>query len=210
MSNIKYIFRDFWWVVANLDLKKDSHVTKIAEAYAMEKNELWKYIEKPFESFRNGKISEKKFWETVSKNIWVRTPLATKKVFHICPSTYAVLNTNIINLIKRLKKLGYISILLSDISLPVKEHTAKLWRYDSFEHIILSCDVGLSKFDDVTNWTTKIFEHALKKYKIKGKEALFIDDVEKNCIAAQKAWITTILAEKPTQVIRDVKQILNI
>jgi HAD superfamily hydrolase (TIGR01509 family) len=45
----------------------------------------------------------------------------------------------------------------------------------------------LSKYDDIQNETTKIFDYALKKYKIHPDEVIFIDDVEKNCIVAQKA-----------------------
>jgi len=210
MSKIKYIFRDFWWVVATLDYKKSAHMAFIAKAYKIERSELRKYIEKPFEPFRRGEISEQKFREMLSKNIWVKTPAAAKKVFHVCPSGYAVLRKSIINFINKLKKLWYISVLLSDVYPPTKAITKKLWRYDFFDKLILSCDVGLSKFDDVTNWTTKIFDYALKKYKVKPDEALFIDDVEKNCLVAQKAWMKTLIAEKPSQVIRDLKELLKI
>jgi FMN phosphatase YigB (HAD superfamily) len=50
----------------------------------------------------------------------------------------------------------------------------------------------------------------LKKYKIKSTEAIFVDDVKKNCIAAKQAWIMSVLAEKPSQVIDDLKKILHI
>ena len=210
MTSIKYIFRDFWWVVATLDYKKNSHMTLIAKAYDIDRKELRKYIERPFEIFRRGEIGEQKFREMLSKNIWTKTPAAAKKVFHICPSTYAVLRKSIINFINKLKKLWYISVLLSDVYPPTKQITKKLWRYDDFDKLILSCDIGLSKFDDVTNWTTKIFDYALKKYNVQPDEALFIDDLEKNCLIAQKAWMKTLIVESPRQTVRDLKKILNI
>jgi FMN phosphatase YigB (HAD superfamily) len=50
----------------------------------------------------------------------------------------------------------------------------------------------------------------LKKYKIHPDEVIFIDDVEKNCIVAQKAWIKSIVAKGPRYIIKEVKKMLKI
>lgn len=210
MSKIKYILRDFWWVIIKINLKKDWYAAQIARIYNLSREEMWKHTKKPFAKFRRGEIDEKTFWKMLSISTWSKIPSACSKVFTTNPKDYSKPNKSIINFIKKIKKLWYTSILLSDVYPPNKDQTKKLWRYDEFEHMVLSCNVGLSKFDDTVDGTTKIFDYALKKYNIKADEVIFIDDVEKNCLVAQKLWIKTVVAAKPSQVVREVKKLLKI
>jgi FMN phosphatase YigB (HAD superfamily) len=162
------------------------------------------------EDLREWKISEKTFWEIISKKTNTEPHPNNKTIFSTPPHVYASLNKSIIRLIIKLKKLWYKSVLLSDEFKPQGESIKKLWRYDSFDFTILSCDIWLSKYNDVKNGTTKVFDYIIKKYKLKPQEAIFIDDRKVNCMVAEKTWIKSILAEKPTQVIRDIKKILKI
>jgi len=77
-------------------------------------------------------------------------------------------------------------VILSDENMPEGDKIRKIGRYDDFEDVVLSHEIGLSKYDDVVNGTSKIFRYVLKKYGLKPSEAIFIDDREANCISAQK------------------------
>ena len=210
MPQIKYIFRDFWWVVAKLKKDSISYSVQMASAYKIPKEQLVDFASKPMCEIRRWDITEHKFWSILSKNIGVDTPKTVKTIFHNPLDSYAKVNKSIIRFVAKIQKLGYVCIILSDDNAPQVSILKKAWRYKQFNDIVVSCNVGISKFDDVIDGTTKIFDYALKKYKIKATEAIFIDDTEKNCIVAQKAWIKSILAETPSQIIKEVTKILAI
>ncbi|MCF7835024.1 HAD-IA family hydrolase [Candidatus Gracilibacteria bacterium] len=210
MNNIKYIFRDFRGTIMKLDTKKYGHVTQISNIYNIPKNEIRKAVEKPLAKMRRGEITEKNFRKEFSKNINKPILKDCSKIFHTPVELYSKPYKNIINLILKLKKLGYKNIILSDDFKAQTKNVKKTGLHKYFDDKILSCEVGLSKFDDTVNGTTKIFEYALKKYGIQGSEAVFVDDLEKNCIVANKLGIKTIVAQNSKQTIRDLKNILKI
>lgn len=210
MEQIKYIFRDFWWVVARINLKKYNNNTRIAKAYDIKKYELHNIISKPMSDLRKWNISENKFWKTIWEKTCTKIYPNSKTMFSLRPDLYASLNKKIIILVNRLRTLWYKSIVLSDEFKPQWASIKKLWRYNSFDETILSCNIWISKDEDVKNGTTKVFDYILKKYKLKPQEAIFIDDRKVNCLVANKVWIKNILAKKSTQVVRDVKKILKI
>ncbi len=211
MHKIKYILRDFGWVIVRYKIKM-AFFKKISRLYALDRNIVWPILSKYMYKIRIGKISEHDFRKKLSKDLKKPEPTQKdkNKIFAKDIHKIFVLNTSIIAFVKRLKWLGYTSIILSDIFKPTKKIIKEIWRYDEFDKLILSCDVWLSKYDDIQNETTKIFDYALKKYKIQAQEVIFIDDVEKNCIVAQRAGIKSIVAKWPRYTIKEVKKILKI
>ena len=211
MDKIKYIFRDFGWVIVRYKIKL-AFFKKISRLYGLDRKIVGPILSKYMYKIRTGKISENDFRKKLSKNLKKPEPIQKDKDKIFAKDIHKIfaLNTSIITFVKKLKWLGYTSIILSDIFEPTKKIIKKIGRYDEFDGLILSCDVWLSKYDDIQNETTKIFDYALKKYKIHADEVIFIDDVEKNCIVAQHAWIKSIVAKGPRYTIREVKKILKI
>jgi len=44
-------------------------MAEIAKVYNIDRKELWKYTEKPFETFRRGETDEKHFRKSLSQNM---------------------------------------------------------------------------------------------------------------------------------------------
>ena len=209
MSQIKYIFRDFWWTVAKLDIPRDGYMTQIMRAYKMSKDDVWQYLSLPMSKFRRGEIAEDVVWKTFAENMGKPLHAACLRVFHKPLEDYSRRYKTITTFIQKLHKLWYYNVILSDEFEPQSKKARKLWWYNWFDEVLLSHEIGLSKHDDKVNASTKIFEYALKKYKIKPEEALFIDDMAANCLAAQRAGIQSVIAKGPRQTVKEVKKILH-
>jgi len=210
MSKIKYIFRDFWWTVAKIDVQKYGYAAQIAEMYNISKQKVWDALSEPMNKFRRWEINESTLWKAFSKNIQLPVHKDSSNVFNKEVEHHFGLYKSIIVFIEKIQKLWYKCVILSDENKPQSTKIKKIWRYDVFDDVLLSHDIWISKYDDVQNNTTKIFRYVLKKYKLQSKEAIFIDDREDNCLLAKKAWIKVILAKYPRQVIQNVKKILKI
>lgn len=193
-----------------LDTKKNWHITQIANIYNMPKSEIRKAVADPLAKMRRWEITEKKFWKEFSNNLNKPIFKDCSKIFHTPVELYSKPYKNIINLILKLKKLWYKNIILSDDFKAQTKNVKKTGLHKYFNDKILSCEVGLSKFDDTVNDTTKIFDYALKKYWIQWNEAVFVDDLEKNCEVAKKLWIKSIVAQNPRQTVRELKETLKI
>ncbi len=210
MPKIKYIFRDFWWTVAKIDIQKNGYAAQIAEMYNISKQDVRKALSESMNKFRRWEISESAVWKSFSKNTKLPIHKDSSNVFNKEVDHHFSLYKSIIVFIEKLQKLWYTCVILSDENKPQSTKIKKIWRYDVFDDLILSHDIWISKYDDVKNNTTKIFRYVLQKYKLQSKDAIFIDDREDNCLLAKKVWIKTILAKKPRQTIQDIKKILHI
>lgn len=209
MSQIKYIFRDFWWVVAKLDKKKSSYLSQMAIAYQLPREDISKIASPYISQLGRWAITENKFWKIISQKIGVPTPQMVKMIFHQPLESYAKLNTSIIRFVSKLQKLGYICIVLSDDNVPQSLSLKKSGRYKQFDDVLISCDIKLSKYSDRITGTDEVFTYVLKKYNLTPSEMIFIDDVAENCVVAKRLKIKTVLAQTPMQVIRDIKKILH-
>jgi len=210
MNNIKYIFRDFRWTVVNLDVKKHWYVSQISKIYDTTKDEIRKSLSDPRSKLRRWEISESELWDQFSQNLGQTTHKECLTMFHKKDDILWKPYKSIVKFKDKLQNLWFKNIILSDEIQAQGENIRKIWRYDGFEDVILSCDIWLSKYDDVENNTTEIFDYALKKYNIQAEEVIFVDDTEKNCLAAATLWIKTVHAKDSKQVIKDLKKILNI
>ena len=207
MSKIKYVFRDFWWVVANLEVK-DTYFDRVNQLYQLPKEVLKEAYSQPMKLLRRWEISIPKFWKMFSLNVWLPLHKECKNIFYRPLRAYAYVYKSILAQIRKLQKLGYICVVLSDDIESQGNKIKQAGRYDTFDEILLSYEIGLSKYDDRMDGTTKIFNYVLKKYKITWAEAIFIDDMKENCGIAKRVGIKTILATSPRQTIKEIKKIL--
>jgi len=205
---IKTLFRDMWWVL--LDITNFSQSKIIAEVYGMAEEEFkiksdWDAL---FMQYEMGRILTKDLSEKLAKNLWKPElnyfELVDKNIWKCCS-----INEKIYDFIVSLKW-KYNQINLSDISVAVKNALFKNGLYYIFDDLVLSCDTGFSKRNDLENQTTHFFDFALNKYWFKAEECLFIDDKQENLDIAKKTGMNTILFENEEKTISTVKKFLDI
>lgn len=137
-----------------------------------------------FKKFMLGQLSEDEYWKSViKKNSWDisvnQLKSAARKNFTEIKGTREI--------IERLKKEGYILLLLSNNAREWAEYCERKYSYHKlFKHIVYSYQVGFSKPDK------EIFNLLIKKLYLKPQECLFIDDYVKNIEAAKELGMETI------------------
>jgi len=204
---ITHIFFDFFGVIVPAWM--DSEIGIWAKKFGVSYDKMKEIIYPYWDTINQWKISTKTFWKNIAQDLWIKIDEDPNKLFS---DTIKWVNVfpEILQLVRQLKRNGYKCVVLSDVFEPDKEYVAKHGWYDDFDDLILSCEVGLSKFEDVYKHTHKIFDFALDKHGIDGNQAIFIDDREHNCKAANSAGIKTILAENPQAIIDWINNILTL
>lgn len=184
---------DYGGVVADVDRKPLLHFLadslnipypKIKRDFARDR--LYQNLDKPLN-----------FWESYAKR---KLPLSweadleekKKEILHPIPGMDA--------LIEQLKTKGIRVVLLSNTPKARSHFLKSLGGYQSFQMVILSCDVGVAKPN------LKIFEITLKKLKIDAGKCLFIDDKKRNVDAAKKLGMDGIVFESPQNLIDELKK----
>lgn len=138
-----------------------------------------------FEKFMLGQVTEDEYWKSViKKNSWDisvdELKNAARKNFTEIKGTREI--------IERLKKEGYILLLLSNHAKEWVEYCERKYSYHKlFEQVVYSYQVGFTKPNK------EIFLLTLRKLQAKPQECLFIDDYQKNLDAAEKLGMNTIL-----------------
>ena len=179
------------------------NATEIAEAYGVSREKFLEKSKTFLDLFRIGKISENKFWKGVSSSLGKDVPKDSKKLWRndieAMPSY-----DKMFDFVEQLKKIGIKTAVLSNVIKPHMQITKKNGGYKCFDKLILSCQVGLAKPDSA------IYLLTVKKLKVKPEECIFIDDSEINLKTAEKLGMKVVLAKNSEQVIRDVKNLIEI
>mgnify|MGYP003407683779 CR=1 FL=1 len=89
-----------------------------------------------------------------------------------------VLNTELVDVIQKLRALGYPIALLSNYTSLLRKKLNKHTLEDLFDHIIISSEVGLQKPDP------EIFRRTFQALEVNPEEAIFIDDSPKSLSTA--------------------------
>ncbi len=142
--------------------------------------EYWDKLKKIFKN-KNAKLSEhSKIWRDVSLGL--------------------NLNPKMIDLVIKLRKLGYKVPVLTNVANKMADYNKIKGRYKIFKPVFLSYKIGLKKP------SPKIFLHAVKKLKLKPDECIFIDDKKNYLAGARAVGIKTILFENSTQLKKELKR----
>jgi len=114
------------------------------------------------------------------------------------------LDPQIVGLVKQLKETGYKTAILSNASHEFLEPVIKRAHLDSvFDKIIISSQFKLVKPDP------RIYQIALDKLGVAAKEAIVIDDLATNVIAARELKIKAILYKSAEQLRADIVEVIN-
>jgi len=169
-----------------------------ADEFSHDRTEFIAMHKKYENDFQIDAISEEDIWvkmaEELGKPLPAKTSLwkeAFNKFYHPKEEMFT--------LVKTLKKNGYKIGFLSNAE-PAAMEFFHEQNYDMFHEIIFSCETKLAKPDK------RIFEHALKKLKVKPEEAIFIDDNADNIQGAKATKLKAILFQSPDQVKKELKE----
>jgi putative hydrolase of the HAD superfamily len=113
-------------------------------------------------------------------------------------------NPPMIDLMAQLRAQGYRMALVTN---NVREWESR-WRAlapvdDIFELVIDSAFVGVRKPDP------EIYELALQGLGVAGEECLFVDDLERNCVAARALGMATVTYRDAEQAVAEIRAALN-
>jgi HAD superfamily hydrolase (TIGR01509 family) len=115
-----------------------------------------------------------------------------------------ILNLELIEVIKDLKKKNYKIGILSNYSITLREKLTRLNIIDLFDEMIISSEVGLQKPQP------EIFEIVFNKFNIKNSEMIFIDDTKKSLEGAEKIGYIPVLYINNETLKSDLVGILDI
>ncbi|MBI2045236.1 HAD family phosphatase [Candidatus Pacearchaeota archaeon] len=148
--------------------------------------------------FFHGEISEDEFWESVKNN--ANWDISLSQLKNAVRSNFAEIEGTR-EIIEKLKIKGYKLGLLSVHAKEWIEYLEKKFDYHKLFHSTMySFEVGISKPDK------KSYELIIEKLGAKPEECLFIDDHEKNIIAAKGLGINAIHFKDSNQLIRDLNK----
>lgn len=149
-----------------------------------------------------GKITEQALWDEIARKFGTRKVSVDEHLFTRSFVTTLQKMPGMYELVDELKAKGTIVMLLTNVSPQFAEVLRQKGHYDPFEHRVLSYEVGYWKPDP------EIYQLALKKLHVKPEEAVFIDDQEKNIIAAQKLGIHGIVFKSTAQLKKELANLL--
>ena len=105
-----------------------------------------------------------------------------------------------VDLLYQLKARGHPLYCLSNMHVASIEHLEREQRFfEVFSGKVISCRLNLCKPE------AAIYEHALRTYKLKAEDTVFIDDVDVNVAAAAKLGIRTIQFRSAAQCERELR-----
>jgi putative hydrolase of the HAD superfamily len=171
-----------------LHTSTDKYIAKdISKTFQITEDQFHRTCHKFIPLLQEGKISEKTFWEKFIADSHSTCPIPLKSPWEKEYLARFNKNDGVLRLAQDLKDCGYKIAVLSNTIKAHAEINKKKGLYDSFQYVILSNEVGLSKPDP------KMFYFALNKLQTKPEETLFIDDKLSNIELAQKIGFKTIL-----------------
>jgi len=110
------------------------------------------------------------------------------------------LNNHVIEIVRELKAAGYGVHVLSNAEPRQIKAAREFGAYDHFEKFVLSSEVGFKKPD------RRIYEHALRRFKLQPEECVFVDDKEENLAPAREMGMRTVLFKSAKQLRKDLKR----
>ena len=166
----------------------------------MEPKEIYsKLIGENFGKLMHGKITEDEYWQEIIKQNKFDTDI--KHFKKAIRDNFAEIKWTR-EIIEELKNKGYKMGLLSVHAKEWVEHLEKKFDYHKLFHSTMySFDIGILKPDK------RSYLLIMEKLKSKPGECLFIDDSEKNIIAAEELGINVVHFKNPEQLKKDLEKL---
>ena len=196
---VRAIFFDFGGVILRTEYQSPRQ--HLAERLNMEYDDLVRLV---FDSETSRKASigvatVDAHWAAVMKRL--NRPVAEAQSIRDEFFGGDVLDRGLIQLMRDLRskyKIGLISNAWNDL----REYIAKQGIADVFDAMIISAEVGVVKPD------ATIFQIALDQFKVRAKEAMFVDDFKENIEGCEKVGMQGLLFRDPERDIQKLKALL--
>jgi len=146
-----------------------------------------------------GNLRINAFFEELSKNKKISI-IEIEEAYKKCYLKYSPINKSLINLVRKLNK-NYKLYVLSNTKKLHKDLNLKRGIFDNFDRVFLSCDIKMKKPNK------DIYNYVLEKINLQPQEIIFIDDLEKNILVANKLGINGILFKNNKQLIDELKNL---
>lgn len=197
MTNQTYttIFFDWGGVIANDP--GDEFLGQLLRGVGATEAQVQEIFETYMKRFMRGEISESEYWQELRNKYGLSIHDAISDEFKKWRGLIA--NKDILALAKEAKDNGLTTAILSNVIEPTYNVIEEAGYYDLFDGVIASCKVGYVKPEKA------IYEIALERFGTTAQEAIFVDDKQDLLDPARDMGFTTILAQNPAQIIRDVQ-----
>lgn len=196
-NNIQAVIFDLGGVV-NSNIHTKVLYPKMLEKYGYIKEKVKDVRNNHWGPFALGRISEEEHWRRIFAELGVEENIG--EYMNHAQEILKVEIPRTKKIIRELKKRSVRLAILSNHAIPWIVPT--LYVHDLYRHfpvMVISCFVGLLKPDP------KIYQLVLEKLEVKPKEAVYIDDQEKNVLPARDLGIQGIKFESARQLEKDLK-----
>jgi FMN phosphatase YigB (HAD superfamily) len=174
----------------------------LAKKYHRKESDVYKIVyHKYFNLAALGKITEKESFEKALQDLGMTENWREIRARHL---GYLLLNKQVFAYVLGLQKQGLKVLLLSkNVPSQFKDIVSKYELRKYFKNIINTYDLGLPKASKET------INFVLKKFKIKPREIIYIDDQDFNLPIAKKLGVNTILYKDFKSCKQKVKRYLR-
>jgi len=193
------IFFDWGGVVA--DDPGDEFLTLLLRNLGASDEQVHEIFKTYMKRFMRDEISEKGYWDALKTNYGFTIDDSISDEF--MKWTGLVANEEILALVDEAKAKGLRTAILSNVIEPTYNVLDRAGFYARFDETIASCKVGYAKPQ------REIYDLALEKLGATAEQSIFIDDKQKNLDPADEMGFTTVLAQNPTQIIRDLQNLIS-
>jgi len=183
MANIKAVMFDVGGVLIN-DIDSAER-TEVAKIFEITEENAGKFINENNEDLSKGIITESDFWKSVSAGLGKPVPAFADSIFYDVMKNHMKVNQGTKTIAERLSKSGYITGIISNTEVSHVRYMREVNLFNGFKPTILSCEVGFRKPE------TQIFQIALERLGLEGKEVAYTDDHERKMDGAKDLGIST-------------------
>ena len=204
MQQIKALIFDLGGVIIDYDNSSDYFETEIAHISKdrhITKKQVASYVRtKLFPDFETGKMKAREFYAKMAKVFGIK---ASQVDWTGNFERRAKINESTIDTVKKASKRGYAIAYLSNVDYGRYRHVKRLLApYRAlFSFGFASCYMHMRKPNK------NAFEYVLKKMRISGDQALFIDNEIQNVEGARAAGIKSILFKDNSGLLKELRRL---
>lgn len=199
MTKYTTVFFDWGGVVA--DDPGDQFLGILLKRHGATGEQISEIFKTYMYQFMRGEMTEQEFYEALRVQYGFAIDNSIADEFMEWSGLVA--NERILELIEEVKAAGMKVALLSNVIEPSYDSLERAGMYTRFDQLIASCKVGYAKPD------REIYSLALERLDATAEQSIFIDDKQRNLDPADEMGFTTILAESPEQIIRDLQGLIH-
>lgn len=142
------------------------------------------------------------YWQAVARDTEAHfTPQQIEQLMEQDAAMWMDLNQAMVAWIPKIKQAGLKLGILSNMGYGVLGYILPRFHWlDQFDHLTWSCELGVVKPDPA------IYLHTLKTLQVLPQQALFIDNLEKNIVAAESVGLQALLFTNVDQLQKDLNE----